>query len=163
MNQIASFGGWAIGASYALFLYNMIKSAMFGKASKSKGSIRIRNTELNTTMTTHDETHITRTSPQRFMKGLIIIIIPLIFLGTVTITQWENTASIPPPVSAPPPAPPPAPVNAPGAATETTSSWCYHYNYVKCCCTCFIRSFNLNSCRCCNSWKSVLCSRHTNS
>jgi cytochrome c oxidase subunit I len=36
MNQIASFGGWAIGASYALFLYNMIKSAMFGKAANPK-------------------------------------------------------------------------------------------------------------------------------
>ena len=73
-------------------------------------------------MTTHDETHITRTSPQRFMKGLIIIIIPLIFLGFITITFWENTASVPPPVSAPPPAEPPAPVNAPGAASETTST-----------------------------------------
>jgi cytochrome c oxidase subunit 1 len=36
MNQIASFGGWAIGASYALFLYNMIKSAMFGKPANPK-------------------------------------------------------------------------------------------------------------------------------
>jgi plastocyanin len=73
-------------------------------------------------MTTHDETHITRTSPRRFMKGLVIIIIPLIFLGTFTIVNWESTASIPPPVSAPPPAPPPAPVNAPGATTETTTT-----------------------------------------
>ena len=73
-------------------------------------------------MTTHDENHIIRTSPKRFMKGLIIIIIPLIFLGTLTILNWDNTASIPPPVSAPPPAPPPAPVNSPGAATETTST-----------------------------------------
>jgi plastocyanin len=73
-------------------------------------------------MTTHDETHITKTSPKRFMKGLIIIIIPLAFLGTITITNWDNTASIPPPVSAPPPAPPPAPVNAPGAASETAST-----------------------------------------
>jgi cytochrome c oxidase subunit 2 len=56
------------------------------------------------------------------MKGLIIIVIPLIFLGTITITNWENTASVPPPVSAPPPAPPPAPVNTPGAASETTST-----------------------------------------
>jgi len=73
-------------------------------------------------MTTHDENHITRTSPKRFMKGLIIIVIPLIFLGTITIVFWENTASIPPPVSAPPPAPPPAPINAPGAASETAST-----------------------------------------
>ena len=73
-------------------------------------------------MTTHDETHITRTSPRRFIKGLIIIVIPLIFLGTITIVFWENTASIPPPVSAPPPAPPPAPINAPGVASETAST-----------------------------------------
>jgi plastocyanin len=73
-------------------------------------------------MTTHDENHITRTTPKRFMKGLIIIVIPLIFLGSITIVYWNQTASIPPPVSAPPPAPPPAPVNAPGAASETTSS-----------------------------------------
>jgi plastocyanin len=73
-------------------------------------------------MTTHDETHITKTSPQRFMKGLIIIIIPLIFLGYITIVYWEETASLPPPVSAPPPAPPPEPVDAPGASTETTST-----------------------------------------
>ena len=57
-------------------------------------------------MTTHDETHITRTSPARFMKGLIIIIIPLIVLGFITIVYWEDTASIPPPVSAPPPSAP---------------------------------------------------------
>lgn len=73
-------------------------------------------------MTTHDENHITRTSPKRFMKGLIIIVIPLIFLGTITIVFWEETASIPPPVSAPPPAPPPAPINTPGAASETAST-----------------------------------------
>jgi plastocyanin len=69
-------------------------------------------------MTTHDETHITKTSPQRFMKGLIIIIIPLIFLGYITVVYWEETASIPPPVSAPPP----APVNAPAASTETAGT-----------------------------------------
>jgi plastocyanin len=58
------------------------------------------------------------------MKGLIIIIIPLIFLGYITVVYWEETASLPPPVSAPPPAPPPppAPVDAPGASTETAST-----------------------------------------
>ena len=73
-------------------------------------------------MTTHENNHIIRTSPQRFMKGLIIIVITLSFLGYITIVYWEDTASIPPPVSAPPPAPPPAPANAPGAASETTST-----------------------------------------
>jgi len=56
------------------------------------------------------------------MKGLIIIIIPLIFLGYITIVHWHDTASIPPPVSAPPPAPAPAPTNAPGSASEAAST-----------------------------------------
>ncbi|VFJ14556.1 cupredoxin domain-containing protein [Candidatus Nitrosocosmicus franklandus] len=75
-------------------------------------------------MTTHDETHITRTSPTRFMKGLIIIIIPLIFLGYITIAYWDFTASIPPPVSAPPPAAPsPAtPDSSPTSAESTGAS-----------------------------------------
>ncbi len=73
-------------------------------------------------MTTHDETHITKTSPQRFMKGLIIIGITLSFLGYITIVYWADTASVPPPVSAPPPAPPPAPTNAPGTASETANT-----------------------------------------
>ncbi|KAA2283067.1 MAG: plastocyanin/azurin family copper-binding protein [Candidatus Nitrosocosmicus sp.] len=57
-------------------------------------------------MTTPDENHITRTSPQRFAKGLVMIIIPLIFVGYLAIFHWHDTASVPPPVSAPPPAPP---------------------------------------------------------
>jgi len=73
-------------------------------------------------MTTHDENHIIRTSPRRFAKGLIIIIITLSFVGYITVFHWTDTASVPPPVSAPPPAPPPAPVNAPGAASETAST-----------------------------------------
>ncbi|HEU5120996.1 MAG TPA: cupredoxin domain-containing protein [Candidatus Nitrosocosmicus sp.] len=71
-------------------------------------------------MTTHDETHITRTSPARFMKGLIIIIIPLIFLGYITIVYWDFTASIPPPVSAPPP-PQPTPATPDSARASPPS------------------------------------------
>jgi len=73
-------------------------------------------------MTTEDENHIIRTSPRRFAKGLIIIIITLSFVGYITVFHWNDTASVPPPVSAPPPTPPPAPVNAPGAASETSST-----------------------------------------
>lgn len=72
-------------------------------------------------MTTHDETHITRTSPARFLKGMIIIIIPLIFLGYITIVYWDFTASIPPPVSAPPPAPP-TPATADSAASSSSGA-----------------------------------------
>lgn len=66
------------------------------------------------------------------MKGLVIIIIPLIVLGYVTIFHWDDTASIPPPVSAPPPAPAAAPdsagtesstaANAPAPASATAIS-----------------------------------------
>lgn len=83
-------------------------------------------------MTTPDENPIIRTSPARFMKGLVIIIIPLIVLGYVTIFHWDDTASIPPPVSAPPPAPAAAPdsagtesstaANAPAPASATAIS-----------------------------------------
>ena len=67
-------------------------------------------------MTTHDENHIIRTSPQRFAKGLIIIVITLSVLGYVTVFHWVDTASIPPPVSAPPPSPASAPTSAPTPA-----------------------------------------------
>src|SRR5215210_487062 len=57
-------------------------------------------------MTTHDENHIIRTSPRRFLKGLAVILVPMAILGYFTITFWDYTASYPPPVSSPPPAPP---------------------------------------------------------
>lgn len=57
-------------------------------------------------MTTPDENHITRTSPKRFAKGLVIIVITLAFVGYITVFHWHDTASVPPPVSAPPPAAP---------------------------------------------------------
>jgi cytochrome c oxidase subunit 1 len=41
MNQIASFGGWAIGTSFALFLYNMIKSAMYGKPADPRDPFKL--------------------------------------------------------------------------------------------------------------------------
>jgi plastocyanin len=57
-------------------------------------------------MTTHDESHIIRTSPKRFLKGLAIVFITMGILGYITIVYWDYTASYPPPVSSPPPAPP---------------------------------------------------------
>jgi len=55
------------------------------------------------------------------MKGLIIIIIPLIFLGYITISNWDFTSSIPPPVSAPPPAEP-TPATPDSAASPTSGT-----------------------------------------
>jgi plastocyanin len=57
-------------------------------------------------MTTHDETHIIRTSPKRFLKGFAIVFITMGILGYFTIAYWDFSASYPPPVSSPPPAPP---------------------------------------------------------
>ena len=57
-------------------------------------------------MTTHDESHITRTSPKRLLKGLAIVFITMGILGYITIVYWDYSASYPPPVSSPPPAPP---------------------------------------------------------
>ncbi len=56
-------------------------------------------------MTTHDENHIIRTSPSRMLKGLAILLIPIVILGYVGITNWHFMSSIPPPVSAPKPVP----------------------------------------------------------
>ena len=81
-------------------------------------------------MTTHDENHITRTSPQRFAKGLIIIVITLSVLGYITVFHWKDTASVPPPVSAPPPSPEtpaspptsePTPALSPGASESANT------------------------------------------
>jgi len=56
-------------------------------------------------MTSHDETHITRTSPGRMAKGLLMIFIPMAITLYFTITLWHFTSSFPPPVSTPKPAP----------------------------------------------------------
>ncbi len=74
-------------------------------------------------MTTHDESHIIRTSPRRFLKGLAIVFITMGILGYITIAYWDYSASFPPPVSSPPPAPPAEEVAAGGggaAAPATT-------------------------------------------
>lgn len=85
-------------------------------------------------MTTPDENHITRTSPKRFAKGLVIIVITLAFVGYLAVFHWHDTASVPPPVSAPPPAAPTTtdteqaqgstsgPASAPAAASGTAIS-----------------------------------------
>ena len=57
-------------------------------------------------MTSHDESHIIRTSPRRMLKGLAFLLIPMAILGYVCVAFWDYTANYPPPVSAPPPAPP---------------------------------------------------------
>jgi cytochrome c oxidase subunit 1 len=36
MNQIATVGAWMVGASYILFVYNLLRSAMFGKPADTR-------------------------------------------------------------------------------------------------------------------------------
>jgi heme/copper-type cytochrome/quinol oxidase subunit 1 len=35
MNQVATVGAWIVGASYMLFIYNLVKSSMFGKPANT--------------------------------------------------------------------------------------------------------------------------------
>jgi plastocyanin len=60
-------------------------------------------------MTSRDENHITRTTPTRMAKGLLIMAIPMVITIYLTITLWHFTASFPPPVSTPKPVPAAAP------------------------------------------------------
>jgi plastocyanin len=55
-------------------------------------------------MTSRDENHITRTTPGRMGKGLLVIFIPVAITVFFTITMWHYTSSFPPPVSSPKPA-----------------------------------------------------------
>ena len=50
-------------------------------------------------MTTHDENHITRTSPKRMAKGIAIIAITLAIGAAIAVPEWHNMAKNPPPVS----------------------------------------------------------------
>jgi len=55
-------------------------------------------------MTSRDESRITRTTPGRMGKGLLVIFIPVAITVFFTITMWHYTSSFPPPVSSPKPA-----------------------------------------------------------
>jgi flagellar basal body-associated protein FliL len=55
-------------------------------------------------MTSPDENHITRTTPSRMGKALLVILIPVAITVFFTITAWHYTSSFPPPVSSPKPA-----------------------------------------------------------
>src|SRR5215216_7200193 len=50
-------------------------------------------------MTTHDESHIIRTSPKRMAQGLAIVVGVLVFGAIILVTNWNNMAKVPPPVS----------------------------------------------------------------
>jgi plastocyanin len=55
-------------------------------------------------MTSPDENRITRTTPARMGKALLVILIPAAITVFFTIYAWHFTSSFPPPVSSPKPA-----------------------------------------------------------
>ena len=50
-------------------------------------------------MTTHDESHIIRTSPKRMAQGLAIVSGVLVFGAIILVLNWDNMVKVPPPVS----------------------------------------------------------------
>ncbi len=50
-------------------------------------------------MTTHDESHIIRTSPKRMAQGLAIVSGVLVFGAIILVINWNNMVKVPPPVS----------------------------------------------------------------
>ena len=47
-------------------------------------------------MTTDDENHITRTTPKRLAKGLVIVVGIMIVGAVIALSQWEHMHSVPP-------------------------------------------------------------------
>ncbi len=47
-------------------------------------------------MTTDDESHITRTTPKRLAKGLVILVGIMIVGAVIALSQWEHMHSVPP-------------------------------------------------------------------
>jgi plastocyanin len=65
-------------------------------------------------MTTHDESHIIRTSPKRMAQGLAIVVGVVVFGAIILVLNWNQMVEVPPPVSSIALQPPDA-----GTTTET--------------------------------------------
>ena len=50
-------------------------------------------------MTSHDESHIIRTSPKRMAQGLAIMVIVIAVCTVILVPNWNQMAKNPPPVS----------------------------------------------------------------
>ena len=76
-------------------------------------------------MTTHDESHIIRTSPKRMAQGLAIIVSVVAVCAVILVPNWNQMAKNPPPVSSivvqSPNAGPSSESQGPSTATETTT------------------------------------------
>jgi plastocyanin len=77
-------------------------------------------------MTTHDESHIIRTSPKRMAQGLAIMVIVIAVCTVILVPNWNEMSKVPPPVSSiavqSPNAGPSSESQAPSTTTETTTT-----------------------------------------
>jgi plastocyanin len=72
-------------------------------------------------MTTHDESHIIRTSPKRMAQGLAIVVGVLVFGAIILVLNWNQMVEVPPPVSSIAVQPPDAGTTSETQGTTTTT------------------------------------------
>jgi plastocyanin len=73
-------------------------------------------------MTTHDESHIIRTSPKRMAQGLAIVSGVLVFGAIILVIFWNDMVKVPPPVSSIALQPPDAGTTSETQGTTTTET-----------------------------------------
>jgi plastocyanin len=72
-------------------------------------------------MTTHDESHIIRTSPKRMAQGLAIVVGVVVFGAIILVLNWNQMVEVPPPVSSIALQPPDAGTTSETQGTTTTT------------------------------------------
>jgi plastocyanin len=73
-------------------------------------------------MTTHDESHIIRTSPKRMAQGLAIVVGVVVFGAIILVIYWNDMVKVPPPVSSIAVQPPDAGTTSETQGTTTTAT-----------------------------------------
>ena len=73
-------------------------------------------------MTTHDESHIIRTSPKRMAQGLAIMVGVLVVCTIILVVYWNEMVEVPPPVSSIALQPPDAGTTTQTQGTPTTET-----------------------------------------
>ena len=73
-------------------------------------------------MTTHDESHIIRTSPKRMAQGLAIVVGVLVVCTIILVVYWNEMVEVPPPVSSIALQPPDAGTTTQTQGTPTTET-----------------------------------------
>jgi plastocyanin len=73
-------------------------------------------------MTTHDESHIIRTSPKRMAQGIAIVVGVLVLGTIILVLNWNNMVKVPPPVSSIALQPPGAGTTSETQGTPTTET-----------------------------------------